>query len=84
MTTTIEKYHGGLIVRATIPDSKKNNTRRSQRTWRIKCLRPELAVVEMNKHIRAEVDRWVAQKQKYFAEVTGKPSTIIEPNIPGI
>ncbi len=99
MTTTIQKYPGGLIVRATIPKSVRNNTRKSVRTWRIKCLRPELTAVELKEHLRREVDRWALDKQRYFEQVTGKPSEVIgvkaepepevvekadEQNIPGI
>lgn len=77
MNTTIQKYHGGLIVRATIPKSIKNNTRKSTKTWRIKCLRPELVAVEMKNAIRLEVDRWLLEKQRYFEQVTGNPSKVL-------
>ncbi len=77
MTTYITKYPGGLIVRATIPKSIRNNTLKSIKTWRIKCLRPELTAVELKEHLRREVDRWALDKQRYFEQVTGKPSEVI-------
>lgn len=77
MKTEIIPYPKGFIVLATIPQSAKNNTRRSQKTWRVKCLRPEVVVVELKNHLRAQVDKWAQAKQSYFEKVSGKPSTVL-------
>lgn len=55
MNTTIKKFSGGLLVQATIPKSIKNNTRKSIKTWRIKCLNPDLAAIELKTHLRNEI-----------------------------
>lgn len=78
MKTIVKKWNGGLSVLAIIPKSVKSGVpRQVQKTWRVKCIRPDVVIGELDVHIKAQIAKWAGRKRNQFESETGKAVTTV-------
>lgn len=59
MKLTKSLYPGGFVIQCVIPKSVEHGVPfRRQKTWRIKCLRPDIVQHELRNHINAQIRAW--------------------------
>lgn len=77
MKLTKSLYRGGFVIQCVIPKSVEAGVPfRRQKTWRIKCLRPDLVQDELRRHINSQIRKWA---DRVFVEIvtkTQKPAKI--------